>query len=267
MKRKTRYRIYISIGQIALIAVFLLLWQYLPTVGDLASRTHYLDPFFISSPSRIAGRLQELFVTGQQQGGERLWPFLWPTLGATLLGGLIGVVLGVVFGLLFSNFKVLRDLLMPFIAALNAIPRIALIPVIVLFVGIRFKTDLVSSVLVVFFVVFYNAYEGGRTVPLHLLQNAKLLGASNWDSMRSVRLPYVLAWTTASLPLAFTFSLLAVVTCEILTGYKGIGQLLGTATSMADATLTFAVVAVLSFIGLATVGILEVVKRRVLHWW
>jgi NitT/TauT family transport system permease protein len=120
---------------------------------------------------------------------------------------------------------------------------------------------------VVFFVTFFNAFEGGRTVSPHLLQNAKILGAKPWQIMWHVRRPYVFAWSMASLPLALTFSLLTVVTTEILTGQPGMGYLISYSTSTADATLTFASVVVLPAAGMAIVGISAIVKRRALRWW
>ena len=126
---------------------------------------------------------------------------------------------------------------------------------------------LVMSVLIVFFVVFFNAYEGALSPPQALLQNARLLGATPFQLTNRVRLPYVWVWTLAALPVAATFSVITVVTGEILTGYPGLGQLISSAESSADATLTFAVVVVLSVLGLVVVGICELIRKRALHWW
>jgi NitT/TauT family transport system permease protein len=123
------------------------------------------------------------------------------------------------------------------------------------------------AVLVVFFVVFFNAYEGAQSPPQSLLDNVHLMGANRLQVMMALRLPYVGVWTLAALPVAATFSIIAVVTGEILTGYPGLGRLVTVAQSTADSTLTFAVVVVLSVLGLIVVGLSELIKRRVLHWW
>jgi NitT/TauT family transport system permease protein len=261
----SRRRVALTAVQLALLAVVLAAWQWLPRVHFLASRYRFLDPFFISSPSRIANRLDDL-IRGAN-GSPHLGDYLFPTLKAAATGCLLGVLFGALAGLLFSNFGLLREIFMPFVAAANAVPRIAMIPILILLFGISFSATVASAVLVVFFVVFFNALEGGLSVPLQMIQNARLLGASEWQVMRSVRLPYVLAWTMAALPNAATFSLLAVVTSEVLTGYKGLGQLLGAATSTLDASLTFAIVVVLSAVGVTVVGLLQIIKKKVLHWW
>jgi NitT/TauT family transport system permease protein len=100
-----------------------------------------------------------------------------------------------------------------------------------------------------------------------MIQNAKLLGASDWQVMRTVRLPLVVAWTFAALPLGVAFGLVTVVTTEILTGYGGMGSLIVTALATSEASLTFATVIVLGAVGLIIVLLAEMVKKRVLHWW
>jgi NitT/TauT family transport system permease protein len=138
--------------------------------------------------------------------------------------------------------------------------------VIIVF-GTGIKGSVAISVMVVFFVGLFNAYEGGRTVTPDLIDNVVLLGASKWAVMWHVRFPYALAWTLASLPVAISFSILTVVTGEILDGAHGMGQLIDTATSTAQASLTFAVVIILSIIAIIVVGLSEILKRRALHWW
>jgi NitT/TauT family transport system permease protein len=260
-----RRRVGLLSAQLAILLVLLAAWQWLPKIDVLSRRYRFLDPFFISSPQLIVKQLDAM-IRGEE-GTPQLVDFLIPTLKSAAAGAFIGVLLGAVAGLLFANFRLLHDLFMPFVAAANAVPRIAMIPILILLFGISFKATVASAVLVVFFVVFFNALEGGLSVPLQMVQNARLLGASEWKVMRTVRLPYVLAWTMAALPNAATFSLLAVVTAEVLTGYKGLGQLLGAATSTLDASLTFAIVVVLSAVGVIVVGLLQIVKKRVLHWW
>jgi NitT/TauT family transport system permease protein len=193
--------------------------------------------------------------------------YLWATVGSTLVGLAIGLVTGSLCGLLLSNSEALAQIIRPFLVAFNAVPRVALIPVIVIIVGPSFEASVVSCFIVVFFVVFFSAYEGGRTVPKHMLQNARLLGASRWEMMRTVRFPCVLAWTFASLPVAVTFGLITVVTTEILTGAGGMGHLIVTALATSEATLTFATIVALGVVGLVIVLIADAIKAKMLHWW
>jgi NitT/TauT family transport system permease protein len=251
--------------QLTMVVVFLAAWQFLPQIPSLSASSHLLDPFFISSPARVFERIRDV-TTGQHKSFV-VWPYLSVTLLAALQGTAVGMVLGAFFGMLLSSSRFLSDLVRPFVVGLNAVPRIALIPIIILLVGPTFAASVVIVVLVVFFVAFFNAYEGGTTVAPQLLQNSQILGANRWQLMWRIRLPYVLAWTLAALPLAATFAIISVVTAEILTGYPGMGRLIDLAASTADASLTFGIVVILSAVGIATVGVAEVIKRRILHWW
>jgi NitT/TauT family transport system permease protein len=262
-RSKTSENVFVAVIQVAIIAAFLAGWQWLPTIPALAN-SHILDRFFISSPSQVYNQLVDL---ANGHGGVLVWPFLRRTMEAALAGVTAGLLTGGLAGLVCSHFRIVGRIVRPFMVAMNAVPRIALIPVMVILFGITFKTSFASSIMIIFFIAFFNAYEGGCSVPIALIYNAGLLGASDWELMRYVRLPYVMAWTLATLPLAMTYSLLAVVTTEVLDGYAGIGALLSEATSTIDARLTYAVVVILAIVGLIVVGLAELVKRRVLHWW
>jgi NitT/TauT family transport system permease protein len=251
-------------AQILIVIAVLAAWEYLPKIGWLSSRFRFFDPFFISSPTEVVQRLGVLF-TGP--ANQRIWPYLWPTVGASVLGLLIGLVIGGVAGLLLGSSPYASAVLRPFVVLVNSVPRIALIPVIVIIFGTNFTSDVIVSVAVVVFIVFFNAYEGAQSPPAAMIQNTALLGATRFQIMTRIRLPYAYVWTLAALPAAAGFSVVAVVTGEILTGYAGLGQLISNAISTADATLTFAVIVVLAVVGLAITAIAEIVKRRTLHWW
>ena len=257
-------RLTITAFQLVILVAFLAIWQFLPKVGKLATSTVFLDPFFISSPERIGRTLWHL-SRGEQ--GVLVWPYVWDTVMASLLGVVIGIVAGGAFGLLLSNSPYLSDLFQPFVVAANAVPRIALIPIVVIIFGPTTKASIVIAVMVVFFLAFYNAYEGGKTVPQQVLQNVQILGARRLQTMRRVRLPYAFAWIMASLPLATTFALLTVVAGEILTGSQGIGKLITQALAASNSDLTFALVVILAIVGMAITALSSVLRRVVLHWW
>lgn len=250
--------------RLAILATVLLLWEFLPTVDWLRQQVKFLDPFFISSPSGIAERMWQL-LTGAE-GSVTIWPYALRTLGATLVGTAIGVLLGLLLGLLLSSSKAWADVLGFYINALNSVPRIALIPIIILLVGVNFTTSVVSGVLVVFFLAFFNAFEGGTRVPGAVLDNAQIMGASRARVLTQIRFRYVLLWTFAAVPNAIAFGLLMVVASELLSGATGIGQLMLLATANLDASLTFSVVVFLSVIGTGLLAIAQRTKGRLLHW-
>ena len=251
--------------QLGLLIGFLLAWQYLPQIPALKAMGHLFDPYFVSSPQRIARELYNL-ATGNDNSPV-IWGYVWSTVYASLLGTAIGMVLGAAFGLVLSNFQFLSEVMRPFIIGMNAVPRIALVPIIVIVFGPTATSCVIISVLVVFFVAFFNAYEGGTSVRQELVQNARLLGADQWHILKNIRLPFVMAWTLASLPLSVTFAVITVVTAEILTGVPGMGSLLGTAAVTGNAALTFAVVITLAVVGIAITLAADAIRARVLHWW
>ena len=254
----------VRVWQLVLLATILAFWEFVPKIHEARHEVSALDPFFISSPSLIVKTLHELF-TGH--GEPSVWSYIWTTLRATIFGCLIGIVTGVGVGLLLSTDVRFRQVLNPFLNALNAAPKIALIPIVLIILGPSGAASIVVSVMIVFFMVFFNAYMGGRSVPPEMLQNARLMGASSLAAMYQIRFRYVLVWTFAALPNAVTYALLGVVTAEILGGGEGLGQLIVQAIGQVDANLTFAVVVLLSVIGVILVASTELLRGKVLHWW
>jgi NitT/TauT family transport system permease protein len=251
--------------QVAILVVFLTAWQFLPQVTALRGSVYFLDPYFISSPPKVA--LEVIALANGANGIAPIWPYAQRTLLATLVGTLIGMSLGAFIGLFLGSSIFWNRVLRPYIVGINAVPRIALIPIVAVVAGPTLAASIVIAILVVFFVAFFNAYEGARTVPVDQIRNAQLLGATRPQVMIRIRMPYALAWTLAAFPLGVTFGLLTVVTGELLTGYAGLGRLIELATVSGDSTLTFGTVVYVTIFGLAIVGGAEFIKRRVLHWW
>jgi NitT/TauT family transport system permease protein len=252
--------------QVALVACVLLAWEYLPQISWLSSNIRFLDPFFISSPSSIAPALQTL-VTGEgAQGGITMWPFLWFTVRGAVLGTVIGLALGAVVGLLFSNSPRLSDVITPFIIFTNTVPRVALIPIFVLVAGPTLDSEVLGVVAVVFFLTFFSAWQGGKTVSNAMIQNAELLGASPVAVMRTIRFPVVLIWTFATIPSALSFGLLMAVTFEVLAGLPGMGNLLQTSMQNVNSAQTFAVIVVLCAVGLIFYIAAQGIRRLLIRW-
>jgi NitT/TauT family transport system permease protein len=250
--------------QLGILAVVLVAWQYVPKIPGVTGKARFLDPFFISSPSRIARQVWDL-IAGRVPGTS-LWSYLATTLIGAVLGAVIGLVLGAMVGLLLSNSRRLSDVLRPFMVVLNSIPRVALIPIIVVIVGPSKEASIVSVALTVFFLGFFNAYEGGLTIQQAMLDNARLLGARNHQVMRTIRLPMVAIWTFAVVPNAISFGLLAAVFTELLTGIRGMGTLLQTATFNVDSDLMFAVVVILALVGLILYWLSLWLRAAVIRW-
>jgi NitT/TauT family transport system permease protein len=240
-------------------------WQYLPGILWLRDKAPVFDPFFVSTPMQVGGLLWRMLTNDPDV--PNLWGAAVSTVSSALAGTAVGFVGGLAGGLLLSNNRLLDRIFRPFLLAINSMPRVALVPIMVIIFGPTTQATTVTAILVVFFVVFFNAYEGGRSVPNQMVSYAQVMGASSRQVMRLVRLRYVLAWSLAASPVALAFGMVSVVTAEILTGRVGLGQLLLFSTVTVNSTLTFAVVIVLSFVGIVLISLADYAKHRFLHWW
>jgi NitT/TauT family transport system permease protein len=257
---------YVRLGiQLLLVVVLLVAWQYLPTFHFVREHIRWMNRFFISSPTGIVRELRNL-MTGRHTQGLTLWPYLWQTVKATIIGATVGVVLGAIVGLIFSNSKRLSEVFYPFIIIVNSVPRIALIPIFILVANASTNAEVLSIVFVVFFLVFFNALEGGRSVSQAMLDNAKLLGADSLDVMRTIRMPLVLQWTFATIPNAISFGLIVAVATELLAGLPGMGSLLQAAMQNIDASFTFAIVVTLAIVGLVLSLVAQKLRDVFIRW-
>lgn len=263
--KRLREQLVLNGWRLLIVAAFLALWQFIPKIPGISGHVVWLDPFFISAPTSVARRVRDV-CTGAH-GATTIWSPLWFTVCTALIGTAIAVVLGAAGGLALSNNATAERVFRPIVAALNAVPRIAIVPIVVIIARSAAGADITTSVAVVIGLVFYNALEGGRSVPTEMADSARLMGAKKLDVMMRIRLPYVAAWVFAAMPSAFAFGLVGSVTTEIFTGAPGIGHLLQVAVNTADSTLTFTVVFMLTIVGVTLVQGTEWVRRKALPWW
>ncbi|MEO6984253.1 MAG: ABC transporter permease [Paralcaligenes sp.] len=254
-------RVRITLWQVTILVVFLGAWELLTRIPWFVQNTVF-DPFFISQPSRIALRLWQWM----QPGPKSVWPHLWQTLQATFFGLIVGVGSGFVVGMALSRNRLLADIFNPFIVAFNSMPRIAFVPLITMFFGLGIVSKVVTSWFVVFFLVFFNTYKGGRSVEPEMLDFCRTLGGSPRQILWRVRIPTAAAWTFASLPNAISFALIGVVLAEFVGSTTGMGYLMITALGTLNATDMFAAITLLSATGVILVYGVTVIERRLLHW-
>ena len=260
-QRERRRRWQVLLWQLAILAVFLGAWEGLTRIPWFIANT-FIDPFFISQPSRIAVRL----FTWMQPGRNSVWPHLVSTLHATALGLGVGVGSGFVVGLLLSQNRLLAQVLNPFIVAMNSMPRIAFVPLITMLFGLGIASKVATSWFVVFFLVFFNTYKGGLSLERELVDFCRTLGGSPRQILWRVRIPTAASWTFASLPNAISFALIGVVLAEFVGSTTGMGYLMITAMATLNATDMFAAITLLSLMGICLVAMVGMVERRVLHW-
>src|SRR5260370_19788845 len=164
-----------------------------------------IDPFFWGQPSGIWQQLVTWGTQGTAQGP--LWEQIAVTLEEAVLGVVIGVVLGIIFGVVLGRNRFLADALGPYIKALNSIPRVTLAPLFAIGLGLGSQSKVALAAVLVFFIVFFNAFQGVREVDRNLLANARVLGARQRRLTTQVIIPSALTWIIASLHTSFSFAL------------------------------------------------------------
>ena len=231
---------------------------------ELTTRVGIVDPFFWGQPSGIAAQIVTWVTQGTAQGP--LWEQIVTTLEEAVFGFVIGVVLGVIFGIVLGRNQFLADVLGPFIKAANSIPRIVLGSIFVIALGFEIQSKVALAVVMVFFIVFFNAFQGVREADRNLLANARILGASRRRLSTAVILPSALSWIIASLHTSFSFALVGAVVGEYLGATAGLGLMVQNAQGIFNANGVFAVMAILTAIALSAEALITALEHRLIRW-
>jgi NitT/TauT family transport system permease protein len=231
---------------------------------ELAGRIGWIDPFFFSSPSLIVAQIWQWLTEGTSQGP--LWLQVLVTLEETGLGFLIGGVGGVVAGIVLGRNKLLADVFSLYIKIANSIPRVVLGSVFIIALGLGMASKVALAVVMVFFVVFANAFQGVREADRNLIANAHILGATNRDVTLTVVLPAAMSWILASLHVSFGFALVGAVVGEFLGSKQGIGLLISTAQGAFNAAGVFAAMIVLAVVALGAEFLITQLENKLLKW-
>ncbi|WP_297906379.1 ABC transporter permease [Thiomonas sp.] len=231
---------------------------------EVAARLRWIDPFFYSMPSAIAAQIVEWMRHGTSQGP--LWQQVWVTLEETMLGFLIGAVGGVICGILLGRNKLLADIFSVYIKVANSIPRVVLGSIFVIALGLGMASKVALAVVMVFFVVFGNAFQGVREADRYMIANAQILGASPRQVTLHVVIPSALSWILASLHVSFGFALVGAVVGEFLGARQGIGLLISTAQGAFNAAGVFGAMIVLAVVALLAEYAMSLLEQRLLRW-
>jgi len=249
MRVKPKVRLY----QAGLFAVTLLTWEGLV-------RMRLLDAFFFPTPSSIFLRACEWLRTGA------IYRHLSITLTETLLAFVIGTVLGIGVGLWLALTPLALKVMEPYIKAFNAVPRVVLAPIFTLWFGLGIVSKVALGVTLVFFLAFFNTYQGVREVNPVVLANARMLGASGRHLLWHVYLPSTAGWIISSLRASIGFAMVGAVVGEYIGASAGLGYIIAQAEGVFDTTGVFAGMTILVASALILDSAVSVVERRVLVW-
>ncbi|MGI8588811.1 MAG: ABC transporter permease [Chloroflexia bacterium] len=252
-----RYRITVTSLRALLLVVVVGGWE-------LSARLGWLDPFFFGQPTAIVRQIWIWVTEGTAQGP--LWEQIAVTLEETVIGFVIGVVLGIVFGVVLGRSRLLSDILGPYIKAANSIPRIVLGSIFAIWLGLGLASKVALAVVLVFFIVFFNAFQGVREVDRNLVANARILGAKRRQLSTQIILPSALSWIIASLHTSFSFALVGAVVGEYLGAIKGLGLLISTAKNTFNANGVFAAMVILAVVSLTAEALVTALENRLIRW-
>jgi NitT/TauT family transport system permease protein len=236
----------------ALLAV-LALWEAAASAG-------WLNPLYMPAPSRIAATLVELF------GDGRIWPHMEATFSAALVGLVLGIAVGVALGIVAALVRPVAELLEPVMLLLNAVPRVILAPLFVIWLGIGLASKVALAFILVSVVIFFTVFTGIRQVDRRLVDRIVTLGGGRRELLQHVYLPSVAAWVLSNLKVAVGFAFTGACVGEFVAASRGLGYLLSFAQSTFNAPLMMAIVLLIMAVVLVIFGLASRMEKRLLRW-
>ena len=239
--------------QLLALIVLVVVWQAAGYAG-------MLNPLYMPTPLQIWGALVELF------GDGRIWPHLEATFTAALVGLALGIVVGIVLGVIAALVTPVAELLEPVMLLLNAIPRVILAPLFVIWFGIGLGSKVALAFILVAVVIFFTVFTGIRQVDRKLVERIVTLGGDRWALLRHVYLPSVAAWVLGNLKVAVGFAFTGAVVGEFVAASRGLGYLLSFAQSTYNASLMLAIVLLIMAVVLVIFALAGRLEKRLLRW-
>lgn len=258
-RNRTRSELRVRISQVLVALLFLVAWQVF--AGDPETDGWALvDDYYVSEPIAVGEVLWEWTTSGE------LWFHVSRTLQEMLIGFGIGVALGLISGFALGTNEAASRVLNPFIVGIYSIPRLALVPLFVLWFGIGFTSKVAFVAMIVFFLVFFNTYNGVRDVSSDLVDIIRVMGASRLQLYRKVVLPAAMTWIVAGFQVSVPYALVGAVTAEILSSNRGLGYLLSSASNQFFVPGVFASIVAMFLVSMVVNVVVILMDRKLLFW-
>ena len=238
----------------------LLALLFLALIWEAASRGGLLNPFYAPAPSGVIDVVITLFADGE------IWRHLQATFTAALIGLVAGMALGIVLGFAAALIPVMAELLEPVMILLNAVPRVVLAPLFVIWLGIDLASKVALALILVSVLIFFAVYSGIKEVDHRLVERVRTLGGGRRVLIREVYVPSVVTWVMGSLKVAVGFAFTGAVVGEFVASSRGLGYMLQFAQSTYNAALTIALILLIMVFVLVLFGLAERLERRLLRW-
>ena len=244
----------ITIGEYALsVGVFIAIWWIYVAVK-------HVPAYILPSPPKVWNSLEKMFVKGT------VYPHLWTTTYEVILGFVIGAFLGIVLGYIFIKVDALKTMLMPYLIFLQTAPKIALVPLFVIWFGIGLVSKVVLIISMVLFPVLSGMMLGLESIPPDVRNLMKILKASKWQIFSQVEMQYSLPALFASMKVGIVQAVIGAIVAEWMSGKQGLGYILTYASSTYDTPMLLAGIIVTIILGIATYQVISVLEDKFLYW-
>jgi NitT/TauT family transport system permease protein len=253
-------RLRLGLYHVLLLGAIFAFWYAMTTPGLVSTEFATKAAFFFGRPLQVFAVVIDWFTSG------KIYPHLGITLLETLLAFAAGSVLGLVIGLWLALSPTASALAEPYITALNAMPRVILAPIFAVWFGLGVVSKVALGVTLVFFIVFFNVYQGVKEVSPVVLANARMLGASRQQLLRHIYLPSATSWVFSSLHTSVGMAFVGAVVGEYLGSAKGVGYLILQAEGVFDINTVLAGILVLTLFALLLDYIVTQIEERLLVW-
>ena len=243
-----------TIGEYALsVGVFIAIWWIYVAVK-------HVPAYILPSPPKVWNSLEKMFVKGT------VYPHLWTTTYEVILGFVIGAFLGIVLGYIFIKVDALKTMLMPYLIFLQTAPKIALVPLFVIWFGIGLVSKVVLIISMVLFPVLSGMMLGLESIPPDVRNLMKILKASKWQIFSQVAMQYSLPALFASMKVGIVQAVIGAIVAEWMSGRQGLGYILTYASSTYDTPMLLAGIIVTIILGIATYQVISVLEDKFLYW-
>ena len=251
--RSTREALVRSIPAVILFVALIALWE-------LAVNNEWVSALILPGPGEVLSAFWELVT------GDLMWTNFWATLYETVAGFVLGALLGVLLAFAASMSQILRQMIYPYVVALQVTPRIALAPLIIAWVGFGYTPKIILAMTLVFFPVFINALTGMVAADRDAVEMFRSMGASRWQTFKHLRLPSALPVTFAGLKTGMTLALIGAIVGEFIAADKGLGLLLQQFSYQVAIDSAMGVLLVLTIMGFLLYLIMEWLDRALVFW-
>ena len=251
--RISRERVRLYAYQAILFVCILLTWQ-------VVSRFEILPPYILGEPLAVFSQLISWALS------SKFYIHIGVTLLETVLAFVIGLVLGILAGLFLGLNRTASLLFDPYLKAFNAMPRVVLVPIFIVWFGLGIWSKVALGVTLVFFIVFFNVFQGVRDVNQVVLANARMLGANRQQLLRKVYLPSATSWVFSSLHASVGMAFAGAVIGEYMGSARGLGYLILQAESVFDINAVFAGIVLLTIFALVLDTIVTVIETKFVKW-